>query len=156
MEWLLTPTSRWKLIKFWLLTPTRHLIKYTMPNWWSLLNLTSYWHWTTSPLTLVLTIWKWMNNWLLLRLYQYLIFDTNQHPNNTELFCIWLPSWLSIIIATSMHARVTEGLISPGLLCSIFYLLCFEHCLKEIPIMLNIMPIAILQLYHSLYIILLL
>ena len=42
---------------------------------------------------------------------QYLIFNINQDPTDTELFHIQLLSRLAMIIAINMYAKVTESYI---------------------------------------------
>ena len=64
----MTSTSLWQFIKFWLLTPTRYLVKHMIPIWWSLLNLTSYWHCTSSHSP---PYWPLENKWIGYYCYDY-------------------------------------------------------------------------------------
>ena len=48
---------------------------------------------------------------------------------------------LYVLLVASMVETALFLELSPGLLCSIFYLLCFRAVLKKLPIMFNIMSI---------------
>ena len=56
-----------------------------------------------------------------------------------------------LIFAQTVTYSICLCLLSPGLLCSIFTYYAFEQCSKNLPIMLNIMPITTAIMPQFLY-----